>query len=197
MRRVCLDDNRAAGGECRCRIAAGRRECEREIARAKNDNRANRLQHAPYIRARRRLPLRQRRIDACIDPRTFAHGRREEPQLSAGTAALAGDPRGRQAGLGQRAFDQYIAEGLDLSGDRLEKASALFGRSTPIVGKRSCCCIERSTRFSRGRLVKCRLELFTGRRIECVEGFAKRTIELSGNDAFTMQSHLRSWRPVS
>ena len=61
MRRVRFDDDRAAGRESRCRVSAGDGECQREIARAEDRDRADRDQHAADVRFRQRRALREAR----------------------------------------------------------------------------------------------------------------------------------------
>ena len=82
---------------------------------------------------RHRLTLGQRRVDAHVEPLAGAHHLGEQPQLAAGTPALALDAPPGQAGFGHRALDQRVAERLDLGGYRLEERRAFLQRGLAVA----------------------------------------------------------------
>ena len=109
MRLVGLHHDGTARGQRRGGVAAGDGEGQGEIARAEDGDRTDRNQHASQVGPWQRLPVRQRGVNARIDPGPLAHHRSEQPQLSAGSRTFAGQPCDRQACLGVRAFKQRIA----------------------------------------------------------------------------------------
>jgi hypothetical protein len=95
MRRVRLDDHRAAGGQRRRGVAARHREREREVRRAEHGHRADRDVAQPQVHARQRLALGARGVDARIDVSAVTQQRREQRELADRAAALAFDARAR------------------------------------------------------------------------------------------------------
>ena len=99
MRRVRLDDDGIARGECGSGVSTGHGKGQREIAGAENSHRAQRLMHGTDGRLGQRLAVGVGIVDARVHPGTFFHYFGEESQLAAGSPHLAG-----QAGLGDRCF---------------------------------------------------------------------------------------------
>ena len=90
MRRMRLDDDRIACGESRSGVSPGNGKGQREIAGAKNCDRAQRPVHGADGGLGQRLSVGVGVVDARIYPGTFFHHFSEEPQLAAGAAHLAG-----------------------------------------------------------------------------------------------------------
>jgi hypothetical protein len=124
VRRVPLDDHRAARGERRGGVAAGDREREREVRRAEHRDRADRHVDPAQVGPRQRRALGQRRIDRRVEPVTLANDLREQPQLPDRAPALTLEAGARQAGLGHRADDQLVADREDRFGASLEERRA-------------------------------------------------------------------------
>ncbi len=184
-----LHDHGAAGREGRRRVATGDGKCQGKIARAKHDHRAEREQHPPQIGAGQRLAIRQRGVDARIDPRALAHELREEPELPAGARALAGDARERQAGFGIRPLEQRVAERLDFGGDRFEQFRAVGARARAILGERLGGGGHGPRHFIARRFVKRRLERRVCRGVDRLVGAAAGFARRAGDETFAVKSH--------
>ena len=117
MRRVALDDHRAAGGERRGGVAAGRREGEREIRGAEYRDRADRPLDHHEIGPRHRLAVGQRDVVAAVEVVALADVLGEEAELPDGAPALAFEPGRGQAGLGAADRGDGLGARLDLVGD--------------------------------------------------------------------------------
>ncbi|OBX36160.1 hypothetical protein A8U91_00501 [Halomonas elongata] len=139
------------------------------------------------------LALGQRGVDAHVEPFTIAHDLGEQAQLAAGAAALALEACARQAGLGHGAFDQFIADALDLVGDRLEKARpgletrfavAVEGRPGQLAGA-----------FDLGLASggEGRLECLAGGRVDGVEGLARGQNGFTSDELRAFYSHGHSF----
>ena len=77
----------------------------------------------------------KRGVDAGAVPAALAQDGGEQPQLAGGAADLAGDAGLRQAGLGDGAGDDGVADGLDVGGDRFEELGALLGGGGAVGGE--------------------------------------------------------------
>ena len=135
MRRMALDDHRAARSERRRGVTTGDRESEREVRRAEHRDGAYRHIDAAQIGPRQRRTVGKRGVDRRVEPVALADDGREQPQLSDGTATLAFDPRAGQAAFLDGAVDQFVTDGDDRIGDRLEEGRARFGIGRRIFGE--------------------------------------------------------------
>ena len=80
--------------------AAGDAEREGEVGGAEHHDRADRLQHAPQVRPGQGLTLRQRGVDARLDPLAAPGDFREGANLTGGPPALALQAHAAQACFG-------------------------------------------------------------------------------------------------
>ncbi|MCY1237544.1 hypothetical protein D9M72_502460 [compost metagenome] len=80
------------------------------------------------VGARQRLALGLGRVDAQLKEIALAQHAGEQAQLADGAAALAFDAAARQAGFGDAAVHQRIAQREDVRGDRFEEIGASLGR---------------------------------------------------------------------
>jgi len=92
-----LDHHRAAGSQCRCGIAAGHGEGQREVAGAEYGHRPQRYLALTQVGAGQGLTLRQGVVDPHIQPLAGAHGTGKGAQLLAGASTFAEDTRTWQA----------------------------------------------------------------------------------------------------
>ena len=99
MSRVRFDDDRAAGSQRGCGVAAGRGKGQRKITRAKDSHRTERPQHRPQAGTGLRLAIRQCGVNARVHPGPLLDQRCKEAKLAAGAAHFAAQPR-----HGQRCF---------------------------------------------------------------------------------------------
>jgi hypothetical protein len=81
--------------------------------------------------------IRHRRIDCRVQPITGAHERGEHPELPDRAAALAFEPRARQARLRHRADDQIVANRENGVRDFFQKGGAGFQVGRRKASKRS------------------------------------------------------------
>ena len=114
-----LDHHRAACRQRRCGVATRHGEGQREVTGAEHGHRPQRYLALAQVCAGQGLALRQRIIDAHIQPFPGAHGTGKGTQLLAGASALTEDTRAGQAGLADGAVNQFITYGFDLIGDGL------------------------------------------------------------------------------
>ncbi len=131
-----LDDHRTTGGQGGCRVATGDGKGQREVARAEYRHRAESDMALSQIGARQRLAIRQGRVDAHIEPLAGAHRPGKQPQLPAGAPALPQEPCLWQPGFHHCAFDQVIADRLDLVGHGLEKGGTRLQRGVAVIIER-------------------------------------------------------------
>ena len=124
MGAMALDDNRATGRERGRRIAAGRREGEREVRCAEDGDGADRPLDHPQIRARHRLAFGHRLVMASVEIGAFADMLGEQLQLAGRATAFAIESRLGKAGLLSSNLGDLGAALLDLLGDRLQKGGA-------------------------------------------------------------------------
>ena len=117
MRNVCVDDDRATGGECRRGVTAGNRVSEREVTCAENCDWPNRTKHRANVRFWQWFAIRDRVIDACINPSTFVEQIGEHPQLSTGASAFADESRVWERRFERCTLDERITESLNVVGD--------------------------------------------------------------------------------
>ena len=122
MRRVALDDHRAAAASAAA-VAAGRREGEREIGGAEYRDRADRPLDHHEIGPRHRLAVGQRDVVAAVEVVALADVLGEEAELPDGTPALAFEPGRGQAGLGAADRGDGLGARFDLVGDAVRKAA--------------------------------------------------------------------------
>ena len=189
MGRMGLDDDRAAGGQRRGRVAAGDREGQREVGRAEDGDRADRDIAQAQVDARHRLAVRHGRIDAGLEERALADGRGEQPELADRAAALAFDAGLRQAGLGHAALDQLVADIHDVLGDRLQEHGACF--QIGLAEDRERLGGERAGLFQivgAGR-TEGRLELLAGCRVKAVDVACGSVSCRASDEEVSCQSH--------
>ena len=77
-----LDHHRASRAERAHGVRSRHGDGERKIARAENHDRPDRLHHAPHIRFRQRLAVRDGPIDARLEPGAFADKLGKQPRLT-------------------------------------------------------------------------------------------------------------------
>src|SRR5690606_10703761 len=94
---VRFDNNRAARGQCRGGISAGRREREREVAGTEHCHRAEGNLPLTQIRRRRRSPVRLGRVNPHFLVSTNPQLTGKESQLAGGTAQFASQATERKA----------------------------------------------------------------------------------------------------
>ncbi len=111
---VGLDHHWAASRQCRCGVATGHREGQREIAGAEHGYRPQGHLALAQVGARQGLAFWLGVVDPHIQPFTGPHYPGEGTQLGAGAATLALDARLGQAAFGHGAVDQGIAQRFDL-----------------------------------------------------------------------------------
>src|SRR5690606_27256195 len=129
---VALDDDGSAGSQRSSGIAARDRESQGEVAGAEYGHRADRDVLQAQVAARQRLALRQRLVDARIDPVAAQDFAREQAELAHGAAALALQAGDRQTRFLVRALDQRIAQRLDVLGYAFQEGGALLQRSLAV-----------------------------------------------------------------
>ena len=115
-----LDDNGAAGGQRRCRVAACHRKGQGEIAGTEHGDRPNRNTHLSDIRLRSRLSMRIAPIDPRPQKVTLAHHRAEQPELAGGTRELAASTGLGQPCLLRHPFSEGVDGAIQLVGNRLQ-----------------------------------------------------------------------------
>ena len=102
VRRVALDDDRAAGRERGRGVAADGAEGEREVARAEDRDRADRDEHAPQVGPRRGLRVGVGQVDDRAEVLAGGDEVGERPQLHRGALELAAQAPLGQPGLATR-----------------------------------------------------------------------------------------------
>ena len=125
MRRMALDHNRAAGGQCAGGVATGSRESQREVRRTKHGHRADWTLHQPDFGPRQRSTVGQRLVMATVQLRTRFDVIGKQGQLTRCATPLA-----NQAGFGQAGFlaaqrSDVIAARVDFLGDLAQEAGTL------------------------------------------------------------------------
>src|SRR5690606_859546 len=113
---MALDDDGATGRKRGSGVTAGRREGEREVGGAENGDRADRPLDEADLRARRRLAVRQGRIEAAVEIVAVLDMVGEEAELAGGAAALALEAGDRQAGFLRADLGDGVRARLDLVG---------------------------------------------------------------------------------
>jgi hypothetical protein len=98
-----------------------------EVAGAKDHDRSDAAAGRGGHRAWAGAALRLGAVDAGLGPGAFADQRGEHAALVDGAAALAGEARHGQGGLGMGALEQGIAEGEDFLGQGFEQEGAGLG----------------------------------------------------------------------
>ncbi len=195
MRVVGLDDDGAAGRECRCGVAARHRERQREVAGAKHRNRAEGNASLANVGSRQRRSVGQRRVDAGAVPVALAKDAGKQPELSRRAADLAGQARLRQAAFGDRALDDGILDRLDIGGDRFEELGTLLGRRGPVLGERRGGGAARRVDVGRVTVGVAGLELPACDGIEGADLFSRAPNRFAGDEHLSRQvsvGHRRS-----
>jgi hypothetical protein len=115
---VGLHDDRAARGEGGDGVAARHRERQREVGCAEDGDGPQGDEHSAQVGAGERLAVGKGAVDAGVHPGAVLHEVGEEARLVGGAPALPGEAGAGQRGLGLRPFEEGVAEGLEVIGDR-------------------------------------------------------------------------------
>ena len=99
MAGMALDDDGASRGQGGGGVAAGSAVREREVARAEDGDRAQRLEHAPDVGLGDWATTGLTGIDAGLDPAALADLGGEHLECVDGALALRDQPRRAEAGL--------------------------------------------------------------------------------------------------
>src|SRR5699024_2158671 len=132
---VGLDNDGASGGKRRGPVPYSDGDREREVARTEDDNGSDGNLALTDVQARSRCAVGTGGIDARSVEAPSPDHLREVAQLSDGTGHLTGEPSRRQPGLGHGAFDQGLAHGFDVAGNRLKERSAFARVERTVSGE--------------------------------------------------------------
>ena len=157
-----LDDDRAAGGEGGCRVTAGGREREREVARPEDGDRAERHHPLTQVRAGQGPALREGRVQAGAEVVPLAGDAGEEPQLTRRARELAAQAYLGKTALRHGSLDDRVGVGLDLLGHRLEEVGSLARGGGAVGGERVGGGRGRDLQLVEGQLAELGLERFAG-----------------------------------
>ena len=124
MGRMSLDHDRATSRQRSRRVATCRRESQRKIRGAKHRDRADGPLHQADFRARRRLAVRQSRVEAAVKIIAIFDMAGKQPELAGRAAAFADQAGFRQAGLLAADFGDRIGAYVDLVGDGAQERGA-------------------------------------------------------------------------
>ncbi|MBV9406655.1 MAG: hypothetical protein JO211_15020, partial [Acidobacteriaceae bacterium] len=164
------------------------------IAGAENRDGADGLEHPTQIGPGQRLSIRQRGVDAGVDPGAFFHNGGEEFDLVESAIALALEAGLIERGFAFGAFEQRVAEGGDFVahgeqkvGDALcIKGAQLFGgHSSKFYG---------TVNFRFGGFVKIGWDAISGARIKARKRFAARSGKLKTDDVLAVEVHSAVFR---
>ena len=136
-----------------------------------------------------RRTIRHSPVDAGVYPRPFPHERGEEPQLVHGTASFAPNTAPWKPCLLTGAFDQCVAELLDLRRDTLQKIRPVGGFGHRIGVESSLGGFGGSIDIGRRSLAKHRIQARTLYRIPGAEAFCILAVRPACNKMFTVKSH--------
>ena len=136
VRVVGLDDDRAAGGQRRCGVAAGDREGQREVAGAEDGDGTQRDRRAGECQAVatgvRSGSAGSMRAPFQLPSRSTPANRRSWPVVRPTSPVMRASG---QSGLRDGAGDDVVADGLDVGGDGLQELGALLGRRGSVGGE--------------------------------------------------------------
>jgi hypothetical protein len=119
-----LDDYRAPGGKCGGGISATDGEGEREVACTEHDHRAKPAKHGAEVGARKRLAIRESRVDAGLHPRALLHDGCEEAELVGGASDFPGEAGERKGCFKVGALGEFVAVRVETVCNTAEKSSA-------------------------------------------------------------------------
>jgi hypothetical protein len=175
---MSFDNDRATGGKSRGSVAPGNRKGQREVARAEDHYRSERLQQRSHVRLWKRLTCGIALIDPRIDPGTLLDKVGEKPQLVAGPGRLRLNPRCREARLGCRPLGQLISERLNVCRNLAQEARFLAAIERSVSMKCPVSQLRCPIDLFGCRGVIDRQQLLTGGRIDALKVFASGYIDL-------------------
>ncbi|MCY1360231.1 hypothetical protein D9M69_468480 [compost metagenome] len=171
MAAVRLEHHRAAGGQGRSGVATGGGERQGEVAGTEHRHWTDADAVLAQVRARQRLALGQRAVDARTVKVAATQHLGEQAKLPAGATALALNASSRQGGLAAHQGDEILAQAIDLASDGLKELGAPGGRQATVgwVGRGGG--FGGRIHLGRGRLTKDVGQRLAGAGIEAVKSY--------------------------